>query len=265
MMSLRTIYGEFDKDYILNCQRNIYSEDDCKSASSDSDAISLTGFPTRRQRFQHLEKELKRDDKVFPDISFKNNSKGQSQKIMLESNINENKKAIVDTIYQRVLLENSVKPDRFAELDLEYLKKEVKFFEERNNKFVKETNSSYMYEAMPYRELPEIEEGNYSMCLHDHVVSDVNNWIKQDMMTPTMAVNDLKHDLEKFNEFDSFNVSSLNPIKFKNELTFLVDHFFQHCSPNVDDKDRKMTNEFEVRKYPTEYEVYDDYRQFLKD
>lgn len=124
------------------------------------------------------------------------------------------------------MLENSVKPDKFAELDKDYLKKEVSFFEERNNKLIQDTKTSYMYEAMPYRELPDIEEGNYSMCLHDHSVSDVNSWIKQDMNTPTLAVNDLKYDLKKFFEFDSFNVSSLNPIKFKNELNFLVEHFF---------------------------------------
>jgi hypothetical protein len=64
--------------------------------------------------------------------------------------------------------------------------------------------------------LPSIEDGNYSLVLYDKNAFDVNDWIKADMRTYNTSMSNIKSDIRKFEEYDTFNMSDINPIKYKN-------------------------------------------------
>jgi len=72
------------------------------------------------------------------------------------------------------------------------------------------------HSKMPKELLPVIEDGNYSLVIFDKNVEDVKEWLKEDLRTSQDAINDLKKDIRKFEEFDTFSIGQINQIKYRN-------------------------------------------------
>lgn len=72
--------------------------------------------------------------------------------------------------------------------------------------------------------LPKTEEGNYSMFLWDEPLFKVKSWIKDDLRTHEMGAKELLKDIEKFRQYEQFDVGSIKPVKYKKELQFLIDN-----------------------------------------
>lgn len=165
---------------------------------------------------------------------------------------------MAEELFNYVLEEDSVKPDKHAQLNREYIMKEVNYFKNKYQDYVANTKSSFMMKKMPYRELPDIEEGNYSMCLYNREAVDVNEWVKQDLRTEKIAMQEIKEDIKKFAEYDTFNVSYVNPIKYRNEVNFVVDHKYVPIGVQMS---TEVPNEV---KYPDLKSLVSDFRRFAE-
>lgn len=173
-----------------------------------------------------------------------------------EDDIIEKKKQISEELYNKVLEEDTVKPDKYAQLNRDYIMKEVNHFNKKHQEFVQLTKSSFMLKKVPYRDLPDIEDGNYSMCLYNREAFEVNEWVKQDLRTESSAMAELKEDIKLFEEFDTFNVSDINQIKYRSLVNYLIEHKYVpigvHMGTEVQNEVRYPDVEslaFDFRKY----------------
>lgn len=71
------------------------------------------------------------------------------------------------------------------------------------------------------------------MFLYNRNCQDVNDWVKQDMRSAATGIKEIKEDFKKFYEFDNFNVKHIDPIKYKNEIHFVVEHKFVPTNVNI--------------------------------
>jgi hypothetical protein len=232
--TIRTLFGEFNSKYITNCQRNIYSDDDEVDSDTNTDQHPNLIIPKKKYRLDHIEDLMKNDENNFPSINFVNEGKDDVLfHKAAEEDIAEKKKNVSEELFKILLHQDTVKPSKYAEVNMSYLNKEDYHFQTKHKEFISSTKSSFMHKKCPFRELPDIDGGNYSMCLFNREAADVNDWIKQDLRSEKIAMNELKDDIKKFSEYDTFNVSYVNQIKYRNEINFVVEHKYNPINVEV--------------------------------
>lgn len=117
---------------------------------------------------------------------------------------------MIEDIYQMQLYEHTVKCNKYAELNKDLLTTEMEAHQKKMDELYNKSKQSYQFKKMPDHMLPKLDEGNYSLLLYDKNLKDVMDWVKQDLRTLDTAVNTIKADIPKFEQFDTFNTQALD-------------------------------------------------------
>ena len=169
---------------------------------------------------------------------------------------------MADHIYQKVLNEDTVKINKYAELSKDFLHIEVDKFKKKFDQLKSKTQTSLQHRKIPENILPSIEDGNYSLVLYDKNAFDVNDWIKADMRTYSHAMSNFKSDIKKFEEYDSFDFKEINSIKCRNQVDFIVEHNYSPVDVNMSSDGHKPAG---VSMYPSTEVMTSVYKDFIRD
>lgn len=225
----KVIHGQYTGRYLKACARNIYSDDD--TLSNDDDKIGAQRSSTelfntiyQTRKITHLEKQLKNEFLTFRPVSFVNEN-AEDQTYRNESDdeagtLKDRKREHIREIYLKKLKSGSVdcSPNIIPDLwkaDRDVLAKSMnKTYMKKHEEWAIKNTMSHQQRKVPSSLLPNVTEGNYSLLLHDRDVSEVNQWVEDDLRLCGCEFTDkVKEDLEKFDAFDTFNDNDLDVTK----------------------------------------------------
>jgi hypothetical protein len=112
---------------------------------------------------------------------------------------------------------------------------------------------------MPKDLLPSFDKGNYSLVLFNENKNKVNDWMKNDLRNRNIALNIIKRDLKKFEDYNYFDLSEINSIKFRNQIEDVVNEKYNHPTEiNVGGSAEKSFI------YPEKFQLAEEYKGLVE-